>query len=41
LNLMCNFCFLLTVVINQRRQRQEPVFLSKSYPRARKTGQNR
>ncbi|GHT86928.1 adenosyltransferase [Betaproteobacteria bacterium] len=31
LNLMCNFCFLLTVVINHRRGVVEPVFVSKSY----------
>ncbi|MDR2690276.1 MAG: ATP:cob(I)alamin adenosyltransferase [Azoarcus sp.] len=31
LNLMCNFCFLLTVVVNQRRQVREPIFVSKSY----------
>jgi ATP:cob(I)alamin adenosyltransferase len=31
LNLMCNFCFLLTVVVNRRRGLSEPVFISKSY----------
>ncbi|MDR2165510.1 MAG: hypothetical protein LBO79_07815 [Zoogloeaceae bacterium] len=31
LNLVCNFCFVLTVVINLRRGVREPVFISKSY----------
>jgi cob(I)alamin adenosyltransferase len=31
LNLLCNFCFLLTVLINQRRGIVEPVFVSLSY----------
>ena len=31
LNLACNFCFLLTVLINQRRGVAEPVFVSRSY----------
>jgi len=32
LNLLCNFCFLLTVLINQRRGVTEPRFISQSYP---------
>ncbi|MDR1647693.1 MAG: hypothetical protein LBR88_06645 [Zoogloeaceae bacterium] len=35
LNLLCNLCFTLTVVINQRRGVEEPVFVSKSYGRTR------
>ncbi|MCL2021418.1 MAG: ATP:cob(I)alamin adenosyltransferase [Betaproteobacteria bacterium] len=31
LNLLCNFCFLLTVLVNQRRGVTEPRFVSKSY----------
>jgi cob(I)alamin adenosyltransferase len=31
LNILCNFCFVLTQVINQRRGIDEPVFISKSY----------
>jgi cob(I)alamin adenosyltransferase len=31
LNLLCNFCFLLTVIVNQRRGVAEPKFVSKSY----------
>jgi len=31
LNLLCNFCFLLTVLVNQRRGIAEPVFVSQSY----------
>jgi cob(I)alamin adenosyltransferase len=31
LNLLCNFCFLLTVLINQRRGGVDPCFISKSY----------
>jgi len=31
LNLLCNFCFLLTVLINQRRGLAEPRFVSRSY----------
>jgi ATP:cob(I)alamin adenosyltransferase len=31
LNLVCNVCFVLTVVVNQRRGVKEPVFISKSY----------
>jgi len=31
LNLLCNFCFVLTVLINQRRGVSEPCFISKSY----------
>lgn len=31
LNLLCNFCFLLAVLINQRRKTAEPLFISKSY----------
>ncbi|MCL2020550.1 MAG: ATP:cob(I)alamin adenosyltransferase [Betaproteobacteria bacterium] len=31
LNLACNFCFLLTALINQRRGITEPHFISKSY----------
>ncbi|MDR2208863.1 MAG: hypothetical protein LBE22_07835 [Azoarcus sp.] len=31
LNMMCNFCFLLTVLINQRRGIAEPHFISRSY----------
>jgi len=31
LNLACNFCFLLTVLVNQRRGVAEPVFVSQSY----------
>ena len=31
LNLICNFCFVLTLVINQRRGQQEISFVSKSY----------
>lgn len=31
LNFACNFCFLLTVLINQRRGVAEPVFVSRSY----------
>jgi cob(I)alamin adenosyltransferase len=31
LNLICNFCFLLTVLINQRRGVAEPRFVSLSY----------
>ena len=30
-NLMCNFLFILTLVINQRRGYAEPTFVSKSY----------
>lgn len=30
-NLMCNFFFVLTLVVNQRRGLQEPVFVSRSY----------
>ncbi|MDR0233837.1 MAG: ATP:cob(I)alamin adenosyltransferase [Zoogloeaceae bacterium] len=31
LNMLCNFCFLLTVLVNQRRGVAEPVFVSQSY----------
>ena len=31
LHLLCNFCFLLTVLVNQRRGIVEPRFISKSY----------
>ena len=31
LNMLCNFCFLLTVLINQRRGTVEPHFVSQSY----------
>ncbi|MCL2885570.1 MAG: ATP:cob(I)alamin adenosyltransferase [Betaproteobacteria bacterium] len=31
LNMLCNFCFLLTVLVNQRRGVMEPPFVSKSY----------
>lgn len=31
LNMLCNVCFVLTQVINQRRGVEEPVFISKSY----------
>jgi cob(I)alamin adenosyltransferase len=31
LNLVCNFCFLLTVLVNQRRGVAEPRFVSRSY----------
>jgi len=31
LNLLCNFCFLLTVLVNQRRGIAEPRFISRSY----------
>jgi cob(I)alamin adenosyltransferase len=31
LNLLCNFCFLLTVLVNQRRGVAEPRFISQSY----------
>lgn len=31
LNRLCNFCFVLTQVINQRRGTEEPEFISKSY----------
>ncbi|KGK43117.1 hypothetical protein LH51_02110 [Nitrincola sp. A-D6] len=31
LNMVCNFCFVLTQVVNQRRGVKEPVFISKSY----------
>ncbi|MDR2925628.1 MAG: ATP:cob(I)alamin adenosyltransferase [Azoarcus sp.] len=31
LNLLCNFCFLLAVLINQRRKTGEPLFMSQSY----------
>ncbi|MDR2637308.1 MAG: hypothetical protein LBB55_03140 [Zoogloeaceae bacterium] len=31
LNLMCNFLFLLTVIVNHRHGTSEPVFISKSY----------
>jgi cob(I)alamin adenosyltransferase len=31
LNLLCNFCFLLTVLVNQRRGVAEPRFVSQSY----------
>ncbi|MCL1825138.1 MAG: ATP:cob(I)alamin adenosyltransferase [Betaproteobacteria bacterium] len=31
LNMLCNFCFLLTVLVNQRRGVVEPVFVSQSY----------
>jgi cob(I)alamin adenosyltransferase len=33
LNLVCNFCFVLTQVINKRRGLLEPEFISKSYGR--------
>lgn len=33
-NMMCNFFFVLTLVINQRRNVVEPRFVSKSYGRA-------
>jgi ATP:cob(I)alamin adenosyltransferase len=38
LNLLCNFCFTLTVVVNQRRGVSEPIFISKSYGRALQLG---
>jgi len=31
LNFVCNFCFLLSVLVNQRREVAEPVFVSLSY----------
>ena len=31
LNMLCNFCFLLTVLVNQRRGVTEPRFVSRSY----------
>lgn len=31
LNKLCNICFVLTQVVNQRRCVEEPVFISKSY----------
>jgi cob(I)alamin adenosyltransferase len=31
LNLICNFCFVLAVLVNQRRGTVEPVFVSQSY----------
>jgi cob(I)alamin adenosyltransferase len=31
LNLLCNFCFLLAVLVNQRRGTAEPHFISRSY----------
>lgn len=38
LNMLCNFCFVLTQVINQRRNVEEPAFISKSYTVRRSKG---